>query len=83
MDTVTNSMNLTNFTTQGHVVYQPSTTMNSYEDIDEIAAYLWKAISPIIFIVGMTGNMIIVVGLKKNEFSKETAVYIFVRSCNI
>uniref|UniRef100_K1PNR4 Cysteinyl leukotriene receptor 1 n=1 Tax=Magallana gigas TaxID=29159 RepID=K1PNR4_MAGGI len=76
MDTVTNSMNLTNFTTQGHVVYQPSTTMNSYEDIDEIAAYLWKAISPIIFIVGMTGNMIIVVGLKKMNFQRRPP-YIF------
>lgn len=76
MDTVTNSMNLTNFTTQGHVWYQTSTKMNSYKDIDEIAAYLWKAISPIIFIVGMTGNMIIVVALKKMNFQRRPP-YIF------
>lgn len=76
MDTVTNSMNLTNFTTQGHVVYQTSTKMNSYEDIYEVAAYLWKAISPIIFIAGMTGNMIIVVALKKMNFQRRPP-YIF------
>lgn len=42
--------------------------MNLYEDIDEVVVYLWKIILLIIFIVGMIGNMIIVVGLKKMNF---------------
>lgn len=78
MDNTTDSNNITNFTTQDHVLYQTSTEMNSYEDIDEIAAYLWKTISPIIFIVGMTGNIIIVVALKKMNFIKRpTYIFLF------
>ena len=49
------------------------------EDIHEVANYLWKVISPILFVIGVGGNAGIMIILYKMKFwTKMTYVFLFI-----
>lgn len=66
LENVTNYGNLS--TPDGQ--YKTTTEQNNYEIYEDVAGYFWKVISPIIFIVGITGNTAILIALKRMRFQR-------------
>lgn len=66
LENVTNYGNLSTPDDQ----YKTTTEQNNFEIYEDVAGYFWKVISPIIFIVGMTGNTAILIALKRMRFQR-------------
>lgn len=74
MENVTDNNHTMDSTIQD--VTNTTVDLNTYEDLNEKANNIWKIISPVLFIIGMTGNTLIIIALKKMNFQQKPP-YIF------
>ncbi|XP_061164237.1 putative G-protein coupled receptor F59B2.13 [Saccostrea echinata] len=79
MENVTESQRHDNSTIDA--AYNSTSEPNDFEELEEIGEYLWRILSPVIFIVGITGNIIIIIVLKKMNFKRKPPyMFLFVLS---
>ncbi|XP_062612118.1 galanin receptor 2a-like [Saccostrea cucullata] len=81
----TNMVNVTDFQHYDNSTinseYNSTAEQNDYEELGKIEEYLWRILSPMIFIVGITGNIIIIIVLKKMNFQRKPPyLFLFVLS---